>query len=1003
MSIVDAKSAMSPAKIDRSRTKLLPPEEVNPAWKDNWGERAAWSRRKIRRNIEGYFDMFDRPWNAQPGLTLERLGEPDQTVDPAKDFPGKPVMVVFVVPSAQPNWRPNAAGVSIPAQRYWKLYEEFRDQVDFVTVFSDQARRNPDMARRRKEAEAFAKTIKLPGLLTVQGGKARLDRFVGPGITMGCAFNSGVTAIRDQGGNVVFREHNFGFNLEGYRLMLKRALDRDFDAQVRAEFADQTRHLPNVEKLAKGLAYTEDFESYKDGFGLKLSPRWSFHYEIQYRINARADLVGPDGGKAARLYSDYYKHHEGGETQKWRSCLEHDLPVPLRSGYFSFRMKPTALGNLRTKLVSSEGEWNRYRGRKTTSLIVTFRQPESIAASGYLLVKNNTFLLVKGTPHIRDISEKGPIPAARDKWYTITVLTTPGKKAEVLVGDTSFGTLDSEAFLGITFRCRTAAEFLLDDVGAFYAGNADALLREHQAYVEATKKVQVGEAPYPYTDEQISKFNLKPFSPDAQMYKMHAPIQPNGRLVLERMYRPGQYVDPIAESDGRPIYFHNSKTRSPELSMARYGEMAPGDKQVRKILWDTFHERVVFYDLTMSTYHEYCFSSHEETRELCHEQIMAKKRCRELFGKAVAWECCAEIDEGHYLMRPFIDPRCALWAGIDLRSSYMSGGHGHIRRRFVGAVVNRRGDIILRTRGESPYRDGILAMHAALDEKFQTSLSMNFGEGSPLPKKPILPIVKKTDAGTVYRDDFENYEDNADLWTHPRWGFTYRIETSLFHGENEKLYGDLADGEGREASTALLLDNSHYFVRSVENVEYGPHKSWRPKHWREGTKRAVNRPGKRHVFPEELTTGYFRMFVRQGPKISQKRRGGADISNDDIKDQWFALDLLGEDGKRFGSIIGRGVDGMNTMDSSLAMEKTPDKNVSIAVKDWKKDQFGCLYPKDAAWHEIKVIARPGQDLTVTVDGKSIGTVASRTLCGVDFYARAADCMYVDDVEIFYEK
>ena len=982
-------------------------------WEANWGERAAWSRRRIRPNVSGYLDMFDLPAKKKIKGTphkLERYDKPGGTFEQTETFAGKVVMLLQLTPDENRFYKDSFFRLLAPD--YAKLYEEFKDRDDLVLapVWTDASK---NMAERREALGAFLKKYKLPGSVYVNAQdfpKKGGGTYAGPA---GKGFGPRVE-IRDKNGHIVFREHSWLFYYNAYRLMLKRALAPEYDALVRQEFPDQSRHLPQVVQERDGLAYRDDFESYASGFDLKMSPRWGFHYETQHRVDCRAGLTGDKGiggSKAAWFYADYVRGvHEGTTGSNWRNNLGHDLPVPLRDGHFRFRLNAKSLSKKRglSELEKELAEYSQYASKRATDLIIMFRRPESVVPSGYLLVKNGTFLLIDENPHIRDIAEKGAVKVKPGTWYEIEVKTKPGNPAEVLVNGKSVGKLQSAALLGVTFRCRpgtnrvgnslenvSGVNFLLDDVEAFYRGNPEKLVAEHTAYAEASKSVPVGEPTYPsYTEveKKVFEYDTAHFGllGRKDLY-FHNPRKPNGSLVMERVFKPGTYATLPDDHKGEVIMMHASQELPPAGALRRTFCASAVGEEVRKLTMDDFGGRAQIYNRS-APYGEWCRSGYEELREIRVEQIVAKRAVRKKFGRAVFWEVDECAPEDNQVLTSFADSRFYEFTRIDGSRALWGGGHGSLPPGVGGFILNRQGKFEMKLTGEYMHREGLwTGMKVALDDDFAKSIIRNVAEGSPIVKSRHLPVVSKSAKGLLYREDFESYADGVDLRTAPWWGFSYMLmqpSVRPYHRYRNRM----GMGEGRGGSNALLMDNSVPYDRVGDFP-------WRGM---PGYEEKVQPYLMVHMFGQPLKKGTFRFCLRQGPK--QHKRGGYAFGQRPAgrgKDGWFAVDLLNEKEEIIDAIITT-ADKALSWDARLKLEKADAAQASIAIRKWHADKFAGAFPDDKTWHEVKVVVAPGQKVEVFVDGKSIGKLPTETFSGIRLGVWHGETMYVDDVELFCE-
>ncbi len=988
-------------------------------WQENWGERAAWSRRVIRRNTGaygGYLDMFDLT-DAQKlsarSYPIECYENPGVIVDQSKAFAGKVVFLVQLTPNTDQYFSENFYRTFMTG--YMRLHKEFsgRDDVVFLPVWLDSSK---DMAGRRKTLATFLKKYGVPGpvyLAAKDFSKKKKNNYSGgPAMCPGSAGPK--IEIRDKTGNLVFRESRSSFLADSYRLMMKRILEPEFNEQVRGEFPSQPRHFPVVEKSDEGLIYSDDFESYKDHFALKLSPRWGFHYDTQYRIDSRPEIVeqvGMDNSTAARIQADYMRGpHEGLVQSNWRNNLEHDLPVPLRDGYLSFNLNATSLSQKRaiSEQEKELSEYKKYDSKINTDLIVMFRQPKSIVPAGYLLIKNNSFVLIDENPHIRDIAELGDVKFTPGrKWYNIEIKVSPDSNAEVFVDGVSIGKLQSTSLLGFTLRCRPVsagwggsntpgARFHLDNAEVFYRGDPTKLLADHAAYIKASKTVHVGEPIYP----KLTKAQKDAFEYDTASFGQigrkdvyfHGPRKPNGSLVMERVFKPGTYVTLPNDHKGEVIMMHVSQELPPVNALRRTFKSSAVAVEPRKLTMTDFGDKAVIYNRT-SPYGEWCRSSYEDYRELRVEQRVAKRAVRKMFGRAVFWEVDDCVPEDNNVMFDFSNDHFDAFCRIDGRKSLWGGGHGSLPPNVMGFIMNSDGKLHMKLTGEYMYHEGQwLGMKVALNEDFKKSVIRDFSEGSPIVKSRHLPIIKKTPQGLSYRENFESYADDSDLRTAPCWGFSYTQMQPAVRGYIRHR-NELGEGEGRSGSNALLVDASHVYDRVADaGVVRGTRKHTETK-----------RPNQMvHMFGQPLKKGTFSFYLRQGPK-SHKRGGYAfayrkrGVGNEG----WFGIDLLDETEEIIDAII-TSAETPVSWDTSLRLEKANAGKASIAVKKWHANEFAGAFPDDKTWHQVKVVVAPGQKVEVFVDDKSIGKLEKETFSGIRIDVFHGESMYIDDAELFCE-
>ncbi len=938
---------------------------------NNWGERAAWSRQEVRHNTLGYYDMLDwTPAMKAGSFPLEQL---DGTViDPATDYAGQTIMIVYINPQLVKGW---ANADCNYLKRYRRLANEFADTVIFISVYSEGRK------TKRANAEKYFAECNPPGIQVIEKNYKR-----GEGMTNFCglrgfgAYKSAPIAIVNADGVVSYRSYNYGFFEHAYRLNLSRITNPDFDTELRTPTA--SRALPLVEHNEKGLLYRDDFESYTN-FSLRTSPRWGFQYFTQYRVDARAGIkkeVGRNNSQAAHLYCDYYRYKEGKIGSLWRTNLAHDFTMPLHQGAASFQLKAKSLRPGPSAVVRQQhGDSIRYQSEYATPLIITVRRGESVAPAGYILVKNDTFLVVEDTPFVRDIDEKGSVLIG-DHWQALHIHMDNTGLANIFVDDTKIGTLPAQSLIGLTFRCQPGSEFYIDDVALQYNGTKSELLAQQQQYHERMHATHVGAKPF--TAKPDGVFD----EPENDSYKstLHAPVETGGSIQLEQLYHPGVYVDPVAENCGkRPVFISISRDRPIACAFSRlFGEPIAHRYDLRKQLVERYNDRVAMYDLS-HLYLEYVITDYEEFRDLRHEQITGKNKLRNIYGYAACWEIGAEYDTDKYLLQSFADRSYANWnrfAGKSPMTGVHSGLNGTIAAGAF-ALLNTDGKFVLRAGGvEHPYRDILILLEAVLhDDAIPTT-------------DTELPIKE----GSTWRDDFESYPDDQAILMAACWGFDYEKDflsdkgAKVITGRSQKLHGSIAKGQGRNGSQALLLDTTFYLVRSFEDKHYAPHKDSAYNNWRAQI-------GKQHIFPKAMDNGRFSCWIKQGPKTSERRvKKGADISKDPKKDIWFVMEILDADGQMIDAIINEG--GID--EPALKLENNTAGTASITMRKWRTDPFAARHPDDDTWHHIILHAENGQ-IQVSVDGTNIGNITAASFSGITMHTRCMASMYVDDVMLQY--
>ena len=966
-------------------TKLLPPEQVNPEWTGNYGERAAWARAKLRRNTTGYFDLFDVP-DAKvitAGLyPLELVGKNGQFIDAAKDFANKAVIMVFMNPSFSKGWK--GARLTQALKDYQALYDEFNPKgVEFIAVYSDANKNKKDKELRRKKAEDFFATNKFPGILAIEDfgktstnkrgrvrtGKGRIGEYCK--LQSSYFYDSAACVIKNKNNKIIFRERGRILFKDLLTLMLKRITDNAFNTEINNEFPKQKRSLPIIVKEKNALIYKDDFESYTDNISFQTAPRWGFHYETQYRIDAKASIqegVGIEQSKAAIIDADYpHGLKEGGLSSRWHNALEHDFPMPLTDGSFRFQIKNTSK---LTSGIQIKNEYDKYNSIMTTDLLIVFNGAEKFAPSGYLIIKNGTFILVDENIFIRDVKEKGKLAVANKEWHSIELKTIKDNNSQIFIDGTLLGELTSGKTVGMNIRCRPGARFLVDDVELRYNGKPEEILTQHKSYRKEVQKVQVGASPYPFTEEEKKTFKTRfNVSVDRKQMFFDNPTKLNGTLLMEKVHKPGEYVDILKERKGKPIYIHASLALSPQAVLYRTYTGSAKYTQVR-LLAQTLKDQIEIYTYG-AQYWTGCLMGYEEMRLLRHEQSVAKLAARDLIGKVHFWEIDETCDEDHNLLLNDFDDSWNQWTGVNGGASLWGGSHGSIPFKIDGFYLNAKGEMTADSAGEYNYHEGQWPiMRATIDPKLAASMINDFKEGSPIVRKMTLPIVEETADGTFYKDNFDSYKNSTELLTQPCWGFNYKWmnkRRSLGYRRYFMHRSTIDPKMGIDGSNAMFVDCSHRLNRVAATPQAG-------RKAEDQERRNPQIGASKHIFPKALTNGHFKCSVRQSLK-SQKQSYGGRGTNKKFTGRWFWLEFLDAKGKVIDAVTTTGQPMNRKVDSktSLCLDINKKGEVSIA-EEWKRDAINAAYPQLKKWHEIKAVVKEGSQVEVFINDKSIGTI-----------------------------
>ena len=231
-----------------------------------------------------------------------------------------------------------------------------------------------------------------------------------------------------------------------------------------------------------------------------------------------------------------------------------------------------------------------------------------------------------------------------------------------------------------------------------------------------------------------------------------------------------------------------------------------------------------------------------------------------------------------------------------------------------------------------------------LSPSYETATRIEFA-GS---KSRVLPVTNVTAEGIFLKDDFEGYADNHDFKLQPRWGFSYERQSRL------DVKAALLEGEGRSGSTAAEITHEYNCL----NMTPYP---------------------LQHRFPEPLSNGYVRFYIKRHPQATEGEAGNG-------RAFCITFDKPGTDFVA-GHLFATGEWESETFVTNFIM--TQPSHINFSVSDW---------------HEIVVECSPGQKAKIKVDNQPFGQLNSEVINWVGFRMNQSNptrSFLIDDFEIFY--
>jgi hypothetical protein len=955
------------------------------------------------------WDILDYPQKTKGTLRLENAFKPDGFVDVGADWAGRTVVLVEFNLSTD-GWHDADLRKEAVAD-YIRLSGEYTPKGVVVAGVwcsgGGRAQRGVKTILSRDEmivqAKAFVETHKLPGPIYLEAppetktGKnqkaATFRQFTG---IRSCNLGGGnVVCVLRADGKVVYRGwESKGFGYHTTRLMLDRLLDADFDQAVRREFfPEKARELPQIQKRENGLVYSDDFESYTDNHAFKLEPRWGFAYARQSRLDLRPDVVAAVGRNGSRAAFVNTAPHGYNATYG----LAHTFPAPLRNGHVRFHIRRQDRERQAAPLSNPFGltPQRLLSANPRRAMCVRVGRPGSYDPAGMIMATGapgkETFVV-----GFR-LDKPGPVKMSAKSWHEVTILCRPGEKALVKVDGQDIGRLDSEVIDSIGYRFPDAgSRFYVDDIELFYAGNATDTLAAHRA--AQPKSVTPVE---PFTEAE-QKVLLRPVAPvvcGAQRaelpagaipradlyngaltwsshpyYSFDHPLDLAGPLVMENVLKRGEFVDVLKKYEGKIIYVFSARgSRERDIRSRALVKSVVTFNRNQRLVSEYRPRGIVTVGVSVDVGHR---------MTVCTPEELAWANCEpNRFIHALMEECkIGPLDVPTARLHEMFDdvlveirpnqPKmlCSTFRGDGYLSTF-SGTHTFL--------LNKEGKIVFRGQGSDghTYWRVKVALDRLLDDDFEAAVRQEFRNPDLRHyKTPLLPIAAKRADGLAYADDFESYKDAYDVSLQPRWGFHYQRMSDRIFMFPPYVY----KGEGRNGSTAILLQKMYNADAQCGNKTEG-----------------INI---RHSFPQALTDGHFRLFVRRGPRVP--RYGEPALFR-------VGVTGIGADGKP--------IDGSLTTFGKWKKEQfvlTPSKEFlawdgivrtgprpNYVNKDNIKPTGVAM--SDNNWHEIRYVCKPGQNVQIQIDGKTIGELPTESLSAVQVKSETWSTIYVDDVELFY--
>ena len=228
------------------------------------------------------------------------------------------------------------------------------------------------------------------------------------------------------------------FPADNVRGVCDMLLDPKLRNEVEAGFPSADRALPRKEERKEGVAYVEDFESYKDTYDYRKGSRWG---QFPMGWGKLEKGKGLKGSTAVHFVDAHDK------ADPRRDLTVHALVKPLEKGHIQFHIFSKTGGLAAVFRVYGEGG----------KLAGTFESQKEGGWSG----KTASFAL-DGKPTGTKFTA--------DAWQTVRIQVQPGTATVVSVNGKKIGELPAGAVEKLGIGCATMRQGLwLDDVEILYA------------------------------------------------------------------------------------------------------------------------------------------------------------------------------------------------------------------------------------------------------------------------------------------------------------------------------------------------------------------------------------------------------------------------------------------------------------------------------------------------------------------------------------------------------
>lgn len=946
----------------------------------------------IRHHMGAFnFDIFDFPMPPGGPLVLEDAREAGKTMDVLKDFAGKPVVVVELnTKDRHRQWTIGRDG-SVPeaVERFKKLYEEYHPKgVEFVSVWIPQRNQTPE--KKREEALAWLEKTGLPGIVLLDGPdpaqkriQSQFKQFV-DSLLPGHPPGHQVLILNPEGKFVQKgREYEFGIGYHLTKLALDRLLDPEFEKGVRSEFAaTKSRLLPEVKEEANGILYRETFDHYPDDHAFKLEPRWGFTYERQSRIDYRPVIAkgkGRNGSDAAH----YHHHYQSLSLLPYG--LQHQLPEPLTKGYLSFWIKR----DHGSKRPGGHLPYLREPGATDNRTFVTsYGQPGTNKPAGFLMATGNWMEETFVTDFQNN--KPGKVKLSADQWQQVKITCAPGQKAQITVDGEPVGELDAESIDWFGFRLANDGKTMfIDDVEIFYEGDPAALKTAHakaahpnvepitpyeddlRARMSQKRLPRIpGKTPATLPEGAIPRPDVFDRTTPFLTFDFRLPAQP---LVLEDLFKPGEFVDVLEKYKGKIILvtkLHKADHANEQTMRDRTYLRSPTVfNRIYTLAKEYQPKGVVVIGIAAvdGGHRDFCTSYAdriEDSIEVLRFSSDFLKERPELTKETVIYGGYPDVFDETLASR--FPNLIRLWAGT-LRGDLI---HGSFAGMGPCIVIDPEGRIVFRGAGPdgNSYWMPRYALDRLLDPEFDKAARQEFRNPDlKFYKSPALPIAKVDSSGLTYRDGFEEYKSAYDLGLYARWGFT----NENFPDSNVP---EIFEGKGREGSKAALL-NLYYLADAFVGNRCGE-------------------LGMKHPLIAPLTDGHITFWIKRGELV--KNFGKPELYR-------LGVCFYSPDGKPLETLTTTGAIGKET----FMLTKTPDflkwngYRTTVINKAIVKKSDVPLEAGDA-WQKVTITCAPGSKAAITVNDQPVGELSGEVIGSLEFFGEAYSGLWIDDFEIFYK-